>query len=281
MTSESPTQIGRRAEDAAADFLQKQGLVPAARNWRRRSAEIDLVMRDGDEWVFVEVRRRDRWRDAAESVDENKRRRIVRAAAAFWPTPSAARATTRPAASTRLWWTTAKKFCGCATFCAWIHKKNDTMRVMTQARSHLHSDSVSGSGLIRSRESGNRSGSRSDSAPVVRSLRAGFARRFRPGMAALFFALPLLGGCPAAIVAGGAGGALVANDQRTAGALLEDEVIEIKARAELRRQLGDAVNVEIVSYNRRRCWWARRRRRSCWTAPRRLCAGLRMCAATR
>ena len=125
------------------------------------------------------------------------------------------------------------------------------MRVMTQARSHLHSDSVSGSGLIRSRESGNRSGSRSDSAPVVRPRRAGFARRFRPGMAALFFALPLLGGCPAAIVAGGAGGALVANDQRTAGALLEDEVIEIKARAELRRQLGDAVNVEIVSYNRR------------------------------
>ena len=83
MTSESPTQIGRRAEDAAAGFLQKQGLVPAARNWRRRSAEIDLVMRDGDEWVFVEVRRRDRWRDAAESVDENKRRRIVRAARRF------------------------------------------------------------------------------------------------------------------------------------------------------------------------------------------------------
>lgn len=55
------------------------------RNFRCRSGEIDLVMRDGDAVVFVEVRmRRDAgFGSASESIDAGKLRRI-RSAAEFW-----------------------------------------------------------------------------------------------------------------------------------------------------------------------------------------------------
>ena len=61
----------------------------------------------------------------------------------------------------------------------------------------------------------------------------------------------LLSGCPAAIVAGAAGGSLVANDERTTGSLVEDEFIEIKARARFSEQIGGVAHVGITSYNRR------------------------------
>jgi putative endonuclease len=75
-------ETGRRAEDLAAAFLAAKGLTVVERNFRAKSGEIDLVARDGDEVVFVEVRARAS-RDfggAAASVDAGKRRRLVRAA---------------------------------------------------------------------------------------------------------------------------------------------------------------------------------------------------------
>ena len=63
--------------------------------------------------------------------------------------------------------------------------------------------------------------------------------------------LPLLGGCPALLAAGGAGSAIVANDSRTAGIFVEDEVIETKSFLSLRREFGDLVNISVVSFNRR------------------------------
>ena len=84
---ESPTTtyIGQRAERAAARFLERRGLATLARNYRTRFGEIDLVMRDGDAIVFVEVRYRrdDSWLRAAETITVQKRRRIVLAARAF------------------------------------------------------------------------------------------------------------------------------------------------------------------------------------------------------
>lgn len=75
-------QAGSEAEARAERFLGGHGLVPVARNVRFRGGEIDLVMRDGRDWVFVEVRaRRDmRFGGAAASVDRHKQRRIVLAA---------------------------------------------------------------------------------------------------------------------------------------------------------------------------------------------------------
>jgi putative endonuclease len=71
-----------QAEETAARYLVEQGLQLVARNFRTRLGEIDLVMRDGDTLVFVEVRLRTRadYGGALESIDGNKRRRLVSAA---------------------------------------------------------------------------------------------------------------------------------------------------------------------------------------------------------
>ncbi len=73
---------GKEAERWASEFLERQGLKPVAKNYRCRLGEIDLVMQDEEQLVFVEVRQRSN-RDfggAAASVDRHKQRRIVLAA---------------------------------------------------------------------------------------------------------------------------------------------------------------------------------------------------------
>ena len=49
---------GRVAEQVAATLLRDHGLTVLERNFRVTGAELDLVCRDGDELVFVEVRAR-------------------------------------------------------------------------------------------------------------------------------------------------------------------------------------------------------------------------------
>lgn len=73
---------GRSAEQVACDYLQAHGLQLLDRNVRLRGGELDLVMREGDSLVFVEVRyrRRNRYGSAAESVDTRKQQRLIRAA---------------------------------------------------------------------------------------------------------------------------------------------------------------------------------------------------------
>lgn len=76
---------GQRAESAARQWLEKQGMVHVESNWRCRLGEIDLVMRDQECWVFVEVRLRTT-RDfggALASVTPHKQRRLI-AAAGLW-----------------------------------------------------------------------------------------------------------------------------------------------------------------------------------------------------
>ena len=60
----------------------RQGLAIVARNFRTRFGEIDLVARDGDTLVFVEVRMRRsaRYGGAIESITAAKRARLVAAA---------------------------------------------------------------------------------------------------------------------------------------------------------------------------------------------------------
>ncbi len=50
--------IGSEAERFARSFLEQQGLTFIMQNYRCRTGEIDLIMRDGDELVFVEVKYR-------------------------------------------------------------------------------------------------------------------------------------------------------------------------------------------------------------------------------
>lgn len=67
----------------ALAFLEKNGLILLARNYRCRGGEIDLVMRDGAALVFVEVRLRGSLEDAAESITAAKRRKLTTAARRF------------------------------------------------------------------------------------------------------------------------------------------------------------------------------------------------------
>lgn len=75
-------ETGRRAEDLAADLLAREGLAVLERNFRVKAGEIDLIARDGEEVVFVEVRARASmsYGGAAASVDRSKRRKLARAA---------------------------------------------------------------------------------------------------------------------------------------------------------------------------------------------------------
>ena len=76
---------GADAERAAAAALERAGLRVIDRNVRLRGGELDLVCRDGDAWVFVEVKaRRPGWDDGAgAAVSWAKQRRIVRLAQVY------------------------------------------------------------------------------------------------------------------------------------------------------------------------------------------------------
>ena len=89
--AEPRAAAGARAEDLAADFLSRRGLAIVARNFRRRVGEIDVIARDGDVLVFVEVRLRTRagWGGAAESITAAKQARLLAAANAYLATLSA------------------------------------------------------------------------------------------------------------------------------------------------------------------------------------------------
>jgi putative endonuclease len=50
--------LGRRGEALAAVYLAEHGFEIVERNWRCARGEIDLVAREGDETVFVEVKTR-------------------------------------------------------------------------------------------------------------------------------------------------------------------------------------------------------------------------------
>ena len=50
--------IGAAAERAVRRHLESKGYVHRTSNWRHMRGELDLVMMDGDELVFVEVKAR-------------------------------------------------------------------------------------------------------------------------------------------------------------------------------------------------------------------------------
>ena len=76
---------GRIAEDLALDWLQRQGLQLVTRNFRCRGGEIDLVMRQGQELVFIEVRARARASHggAAASITSSKQAKLLLAAQVY------------------------------------------------------------------------------------------------------------------------------------------------------------------------------------------------------
>ena len=76
---------GDRFEAIARAMLERAGLQCLQANFLTRFGEIDLVMRDGDTTVFVEVRYRanTRFLSAVATVTPDKQRKLVRAAQIF------------------------------------------------------------------------------------------------------------------------------------------------------------------------------------------------------
>jgi putative endonuclease len=72
---------GELGERAARKHLKRQGLKFLTANFRSRRGEIDLVFRDRDCLVFVEVKTRasEEWSRPAAAVDGERRRRLTRA----------------------------------------------------------------------------------------------------------------------------------------------------------------------------------------------------------
>lgn len=77
--------LGRRGERIAEVFLESAGHVVIERRARRREGEIDLVTRDGDALVFVEVKLRTSaaYGTAVEALGPAKRRRLSLLAEAY------------------------------------------------------------------------------------------------------------------------------------------------------------------------------------------------------
>ncbi|MDH4319672.1 MAG: YraN family protein, partial [Desulfobulbaceae bacterium] len=74
--------LGSKGEDAAAFHLQQKGYEILCRNYRQRFGEIDIVARDGDVLVFVEVktRRSLRYGTPFEAIDQRKQRQLSKVA---------------------------------------------------------------------------------------------------------------------------------------------------------------------------------------------------------
>lgn len=75
-------RIGKIAEDLACDYLQNQGLKLVTRNFYCRCGEIDLVMRDKEYLVFIEIRSRNtnRFGGGAASITHHKQQKLLKTA---------------------------------------------------------------------------------------------------------------------------------------------------------------------------------------------------------
>jgi len=82
MRSRKPRETGLLAEKLAAEYLKKQTLRLHQTNYWCRVGEIDLIMWDNEYLVFVEVRHRKHrhYGGALESIDNNKKNKLRRAA---------------------------------------------------------------------------------------------------------------------------------------------------------------------------------------------------------
>lgn len=74
--------VGKTGEKAARKYLQKKGLIFLTANFRSTRGEIDLIFREADCLVFVEVKTRtsELWGRPADAVDRERRWRLTRAA---------------------------------------------------------------------------------------------------------------------------------------------------------------------------------------------------------
>ena len=78
--------LGRKGERLVEDYLKKRGCNILQRNYRTPFGEADLIVEDGDEIAFVEVKTRESFSygTPAEAVGPQKRQRYRKIAQYYW-----------------------------------------------------------------------------------------------------------------------------------------------------------------------------------------------------
>lgn len=79
-------RIGKWGEELAEEYLSARGMQTMHKNYRTPYGELDLIMRDGEEIVMVEVKTRTNlsFGFPESGVSEKKRQHLVRASEAFF-----------------------------------------------------------------------------------------------------------------------------------------------------------------------------------------------------
>ena len=82
---DSKKTTGRSGEDAAVRYLEKMGYTILERNYRLRTGEVDIIARDKEYLVFIEVktRRSATFGSPFEAVDARKQQQILKIASAY------------------------------------------------------------------------------------------------------------------------------------------------------------------------------------------------------
>lgn len=83
---ENKRSVGRKYELLAFEYLQKKNYEILEQNFQNRYGEIDIIAKDGDILVFVEVKYRasNRYGDPLEAVHPAKQKKISRVAFGYY-----------------------------------------------------------------------------------------------------------------------------------------------------------------------------------------------------
>ena len=78
-------ELGKLGEEIAVNYLIGKGYEILERNWRNRHKEIDIIAKDGEELVIVEVKTRqsDDYGEPFIAVSRQKQTRLIYAANAY------------------------------------------------------------------------------------------------------------------------------------------------------------------------------------------------------
>ena len=78
-------EIGKRAEQLARYYLEQKGLIFKYQNFHSRYGEIDLIMQQGNDLCFIEVRARkyQNYGTALDTVSIHKQQKIIQTAQSF------------------------------------------------------------------------------------------------------------------------------------------------------------------------------------------------------
>ena len=85
MERESTRAIGRDGEEIAAEYLRNNGYRIVEKNYKNRFGEIDVIAKDGNTVVFIEVKTRNTpsYGTPSSAVDSKKQQRIGKVALTY------------------------------------------------------------------------------------------------------------------------------------------------------------------------------------------------------